>query len=129
MVQVDVIYRRLDDNFLDPSFFKNDSLLGVSDLMNCYLKGNVSLANGIGTGVADDKVTYAYVPEMIRYYLAQEPILEQVPTYLCWREDDRKFVLENLQDLVIKPANESGGYGMLIGSSSSRKERKNFLIE
>ena len=126
LVQVDVIYRRLDDNFLDPSFFKNDSLLGVSGLMNCYLKGNVSLANGIGTGVADDKVTYAYVPEMIRYYLAQEPILEQVPTYLCWREDDRKFVLENLQDLVIKPANESGGYGMLIGSSSSRKEREEF---
>ena len=126
LVQVDVIYRRMDDEFLDPAFFKNDSLLGVSGLMDCYLRGNVALANGIGTGVADDKVTYAYVPEMIRYYLGQDPILEQVPTYLCWKEEDRKFVLDNLSELVVKPANESGGYGMLVGSDSTQKERKEF---
>ncbi|HAU60393.1 MAG TPA: hypothetical protein DCW45_08530, partial [Opitutae bacterium] len=89
LVQVDVIYRRLDDDFLDPLFFNKDSTLGVAGLMDAYLKGNVALANGIGTGVADDKVTYAYVPEMIRYYLGQDPILPNVPTYLCWRESDR----------------------------------------
>ena len=94
--------------------------------MDAYLKGNVALANGIGTGVVDDKVTYAYVPEMIRYYLGQDPILAQVPTYLCWRDQDRKFVLDNLSDLVVKSANESGGYGMLIGNSSTDKERKEF---
>lgn len=126
LVQVDVIYRRINDEFLDPTFFNEDSLLGVSGLMDSYLRGNVSLANGIGTGVADDKVTYAYVPEMIKYYLGQEPILEQVPTYLCWKEDDRKFVLENLSELVVKPANESGGYGMLVGSASTGKERQEF---
>ena len=126
LVQVDVIYRRMDDEFLDPTFFKEDSMLGVSGLMDSYLRGNVSLANGIGTGVADDKVTYAYVPEMIRYYLGQEPILEQVPTYLCWKDDDRKFVLENLADLVVKPANESGGYGMLVGSASTAQQRSEF---
>lgn len=126
LVQVDVIYRRMDDEFLDPTFFNEDSLLGVSGLMDSYLRGNVSLANGIGTGVADDKVTYAYAPEMIKYYLGQEPILEQVPTYLCWKEDDRKFVLENLSELVVKPANESGGYGMLVGSASTGKERQEF---
>ena len=126
LVQVDVIYRRLDDEFLDPLFFNEESLLGVSGLMDAYLKGNVALANGIGTGVADDKVTYAYVPEMIRYYLGQDAILEQVPTYLCWRDQDRKFVLDNLADLVVKSANESGGYGMLIGSDSTQKERDEF---
>ena len=126
LVQVDVIYRRMDDEFLDPTFFNEDSMLGVSGLMDSYLRGNVSLANGIGTGVADDKVTYAYVPEMIRYYLGQEPILEQVPTYLCWKEDDRKFVLDNLADLVVKPANESGGYGMLVGSASTALQRNEF---
>ena len=101
-------------------------MLGVPGLMNAYLRGNVALANGIGTGVADDKVTYAYVPEMIKYYLDQEPILSNVPTFLCWREKDRKYVLENLKSLVIKPANESGGYGMMVGSSSSEKERQEF---
>ena len=126
LVQVDVIYRRMDDEFLDPTFFNEDSLLGVSGLMDSYLRGNVSLANGIGTGVADDKVTYAYVPEMIRYYLGQEPILDQVPTFLCWKEEDRKFVLENLSELVVKPANESGGYGMLVGSASTEKQRAEF---
>ena len=126
LVQVDVIYRRLEDEYLDPLFFNEESLLGVSGLMDAYLKGNVALANGIGTGVVDDKVTYAYVPEMIRYYLGQDPILAQVPTYLCWRDQDRKFVLDNLSDLVVKSANESGGYGMLIGNSSTDKERKEF---
>ena len=126
LVQVDVIYRRMDDEFLDPTFFNKDSLLGVSGLMDSYLRGNVSLANGIGTGVSDDKVTYAYVPEMIRYYLDQEPILDQVPTYLCWRDEDCKFVLENLSNLVVKPANESGGFGMLVGSASTQKQRMEF---
>ena len=119
----------LDDEFLDPLFFNEESLLGVSGLMDAYLKGNVALANGIGTGVVDDKVTYAYVPEMIRYYLGQEPIIEQVPTYLCWRDQDRKFVLENLSELVVKSANESGGYGMLIGNASSQKREMSLLLE
>jgi len=126
LVQVDVIYRRLDDAFLDPLFFDKDSMLGVSGLMDAYLKGNVALANGIGTGVVDDKVTYAYVPEMIRFYLGQAPILEQVPTYLCWKDQDRDFVLDNLSDLVVKSANESGGYGMLVGNASTKKEREDF---
>ncbi len=126
LVQVDVIYRRLDDDFLDPSVFRKDSMLGVSGIMDAYLKGNVALANAVGTGVADDKVTYAYVPEIIRYYLGQDAILGNVPTYLAWREDDRKFMLENLPDLVVKSANESGGYGMLMGPSSTKAERKEF---
>ena len=126
LVQVDVIYRRLDDAFLDPLFFDKDSMLGVSGLMDAYLKGNIALANGIGTGVVDDKVTYAYVPEMIRFYLGQDPILEQVPTYLCWKEQDRDFVLDNLSNLVVKSANESGGYGMLVGNASTKKEREDF---
>ncbi len=129
LVQVDVIYRRMDDEFLDPSFFNEKSLLGVSGLMDAYLKGNIALANGIGTGVVDDKVTYAYVPEMIRYYLGQDPILEQVSTYLCWRQKDRKFVLDNLSELVVKSANESGGYGMLIGNRSTKKERDEFAAK
>ena len=126
LVQVDVIYRRLDDDFIDPSFFRKDSVLGVPGLMDSYLKGNVALANGVGTGLADDKVTYAYVPDMIRFYLGQDPILQSVPTYLCWRDEDRKFVLENLANLVVKPANESGGYGMLIGSESTKAECNEF---
>ncbi len=126
LVQVDVIYRRLDDDFLDPSFFRKDSLLGVPGLMNAYLSGNVSLANAVGTGVADDKVTYAYVPDMIRYYLNEDAILQNVPTYLCWRDADRSHVLENLEKLVVKAANESGGYGMLIGSDSTSEQRENF---
>jgi uncharacterized circularly permuted ATP-grasp superfamily protein len=126
LVQVDVIYRRLDDDFLDPTVFREDTLLGVPGLMDCYLRGNISLANAIGTGVADDKVTYAYVPDMIRYYLDQEPILKNVTTYLGWREEDLKFILENLGSLVIKAANESGGYGMLMGPSSTKEEREQF---
>ena len=126
LVQVDVIYRRLDDDFLDPLVFRKDSMLGVPGLMDAYLRGNVALANAVGTGVADDKVTYAYVPDMIKYYLDEDSILPNVPTYLCWRDTDRSHVLENLQNLVVKAANESGGYGMLIGNQSTAKEREEF---
>ncbi|MCL4160931.1 UNVERIFIED_CONTAM: hypothetical protein GTU68_052802, partial [Idotea baltica] len=126
LVQVDVIYRRLDDDFLDPLAFRKDSLLGVPGIMEAYLQGNVVLANAPGTGVADDKVTYAYVPDMIRYYLDQDAILENVPTYLAWREKDRSHILENLESLVVKSANESGGYGMLMGPGSTAKERADF---
>jgi uncharacterized circularly permuted ATP-grasp superfamily protein len=126
LVQVDVIYRRIDDDFIDPSVFRKDSVLGVPGLIDAYLRGNVALANAVGTGVADDKVTYCYVPDIIRYYLDQEPILENVPTYLGWRPDDLKYMLENLENLVIKAANESGGYGMLMGPSSTKQERAEF---
>jgi uncharacterized circularly permuted ATP-grasp superfamily protein len=126
LVQVDVIYRRLDDDFLDPLVFREDSVLGVPGLMDAYLRGNVALANAIGTGVADDKVTYAYVPDMIRYYLDQDPVLENVPTYLAWRDSDRKYILDNLERLVVKAANESGGYGMLMGPTSTAAERELF---
>ncbi|MGB2560774.1 MAG: circularly permuted type 2 ATP-grasp protein [Akkermansiaceae bacterium] len=126
LVQVDVIYRRLDDDFLDPAVFREDSVLGVPGLMDAYLRGNVALANAVGTGVADDKVTYAYVPDMIRYYLDQDPVLESVPTYLGWRDTDLEYILANLQSLVVKAANESGGYGMLMGPSSTSEERANF---
>ena len=101
-------------------------MLGVPGLMDAYLKGNVALANAVGTGVADDKVNYAYVPDMIRYYLAQEPIIDNVPTYLGWREGDRRYILEHLEELVVKAANESGGYGMLMGPSSTKEERVEF---
>jgi uncharacterized circularly permuted ATP-grasp superfamily protein len=124
--QVDVIYRRIDDDFLDPTVFRKDSMLGVPGLVEAARRGNVALANAIGTGVADDKVTYAYVPEMIKYYLGQDPLLDQVPTYLAWRESDRKYILENLPQLVVKAANESGGYGMLIGPKASKAELAKF---
>ncbi len=120
--QVDVIYRRIDDEFLDPLAFRKDSVLGVAGLLNAYRAGNVTLANALGTGVADDKAVYAYVPEMIKYYLGEEPILANVPTYLGWREEDRRYMLEHLDQLVVKAVNESGGYGMLIGPSASRAE-------
>ncbi|MDJ0531935.1 MAG: circularly permuted type 2 ATP-grasp protein [Xenococcaceae cyanobacterium MO_207.B15] len=124
--RVDVVYRRIDDNFLDPLAFNPKSLLGVPGLMEVYQQGRVALANAPGTGVADDKVIYAYVPDMIRYYLGEEPILANVPTYLCWREEDRKYVLNNLESLVVKSANEAGGYGMLIGTKSTAAEREEF---
>ena len=124
--QVDVIYRRIDDDFLDPKVFRKDSMLGVPGLVDAVRRGNVALANAIGTGVADDNVTYAYVPEMIRYYLGQEPILDQVPTYLAWRDDDRNYILDHLPELVVKAANESGGYGMLIGPMASKAEIEEF---
>jgi uncharacterized circularly permuted ATP-grasp superfamily protein len=124
--QVDVIYRRIDDDFLDPEAFREDSVLGVPGLMRAWRSGNVALANAPGAGVADDKVVYAFVPEMIRYYLDQEPLLPNVPTYLCMREKEREYVLANLEKLVVKPANESGGYGMLVGPASTQAERDKF---
>jgi uncharacterized circularly permuted ATP-grasp superfamily protein len=124
--RVDVIYRRIDDDFLDPQVFRKDSLLGVPGLMAAYQAGRVALANAPGNGVADDKVVYAYVPDMIRYYEGAEPILPNVPTYLCWRDSDRAYVLEHLELLVVKSANESGGYGMLVGPHSTREQREEF---
>ena len=129
--QVDVLYRRIDDDFLDPACFRSDSLLGVPGIMDLYRRGRVALVNAPGTGVADDKAVYAYVPKMIRYYLDQDPILPNVPTFLCWHDKDRRHVLDHLAELVVKPANESGGYGMLIGPASTEAERRRFagLIE
>ncbi len=124
--QVDVIYRRIDDDFLDPLSFRPDSLLGAPGLFSAYIMGNVTLANAIGTGVADDKAIYAYVPEMIRYYLAEEPILSNVPTYLAVNEADRRYILDHLDRLVVKSVNESGGYGMLVGPHATREEREAF---
>lgn len=124
--RVDVIYRRIDDDFLDPEVFRPDSMLGVPGLMRSWKAGKVGLANAPGAGVADDKVVYAYVPDMIRYYLQEDPILPNVPSYLCMKEEDREYVLANLDKLVVKPANESGGYGMLIGPQSTAAERSKF---
>ncbi|MCC6511880.1 MAG: circularly permuted type 2 ATP-grasp protein [Pirellulaceae bacterium] len=124
--RVDVIYRRIDDDFIDPQSFRADSMLGVPGLMEVYRRGNVALANAPGTGVADDKVIYAYVPDMIRFYLGEEPILPNVPTYVCERPEDRKYVLAHLDELVVKAANEAGGYGMLIGPHSTAEERDEF---
>ena len=123
-----MIYRRVDDDFLDPLEFRADSMLGVPGLMAAYRAGRVALANAPGNGVADDKVIYAYVPDMIRYYEGEEPILPNVPTYLCWRDSDRKYVLENLEKLVVKAANESGGYGMLVGPHSTAAQREEFAV-
>ncbi|MBD3670449.1 MAG: circularly permuted type 2 ATP-grasp protein [Gammaproteobacteria bacterium] len=124
--RVDVIYRRIDDLFLDPEVFNPDSMLGVPGLMRAWKAGNVGLANAPGAGVADDKVVYAYVPEIIRYYLKEEPLIANVPTYKCINKDDREYVLGNLDKLVVKPANESGGYGMLIGPQATKEEREQF---
>src|SRR5260370_1244464 len=124
--KVDVIYRRIDDDFLDPKTFRADSLLGVRGLVDAYRAGSVSLANAPGNGVADDKVVYAYVPDMIRYYEGEDPILQNVPTYLCWRDLDRQHVLQNLDKLVVKAANEAGGCGMLVGPHSTVEQRQEF---
>lgn len=124
--KVDVLYRRIDDDFLDPQVFRPDSFLGVPGLMKAYQEGRVSLVNAPGTGVADDKVVYAYVPRMIQYYLGEEPILPNVPTYLCWEKESLAFVLDNLDKLVVKAANESGGYGMLVGPHSTKEMRAEF---
>ncbi|NJK40226.1 MAG: circularly permuted type 2 ATP-grasp protein [Acaryochloridaceae cyanobacterium SU_2_1] len=124
--RVDVIYRRLDDDFMDPQVFRADSELGIPGLMEVHRAGKVAIANALGTGVADDKVIYAYVPEMIRYYLGEDPILANVPTYLCWEEKQLKHVLANLDKLVVKAANESGGYGMLVGTQATEAERQDF---
>ena len=124
--RVDVIYRRIDDDFLDPRAFRADSLLGVPGLMAAYQAGQVALANAPGNGVADDKVIYAYVPEIIRYYEGADPILPNVPTFLCWRDSDRQHVLANLDKLVVKSANEAGGYGMLVGPHATAAQRAEF---
>jgi uncharacterized circularly permuted ATP-grasp superfamily protein len=129
LCKVDVIYRRIDDDFLDPLAFRPDSLLGVPGLVGAYRAGNVALANAPGNGVADDKVVYAYVPDMIRYYLTEEPILQNVPTFLCWRDSDRQHVLQNLDKLVVKAANEAGGYGMLIGPHSTKEQQEDFAAK
>ncbi|HWR00306.1 MAG TPA: circularly permuted type 2 ATP-grasp protein [Chlorobaculum sp.] len=124
--RVDVIYRRVDDDFIDPLVFRPDSKLGVAGLINAYRKGNVALANAIGTGVADDKVIYSFVPDIIRYYLNEDPILDNVETWLASNPKHLKHILENLDKLVVKAANESGGYGMLVGPESTAAEREKF---
>jgi uncharacterized circularly permuted ATP-grasp superfamily protein len=124
--RVDVIYRRVDDDFLDPLAFRRDSQLGVAGLFNAYRAGNVSLANAVGTGVADDKAVYAYVPQMIRFYLQQDAILPNIETFLLHNPTHRQYVLDNLERLVVKAVGESGGYGMLIGPHSTKAERAEF---
>ena len=124
--RVDVIYRRIDDDFLDPQVFQADSLLGIPGLMEVYRAGRVALANAPGTGIADDKAVYAYVPDMIKYYLGEDTVLPNVPTYVCWDDVQRQHVLSRLDTLVVKAVNESGGYGMLIGPHASASERADF---
>ncbi len=126
LTRVDVIYRRIDDDFLDPLAFRSDSLVGVPGLMNAYRAGNIALANAVGTGVSDDKAIYAYVPEFIRYYLGEEPVLRNVETWLCSNPAHLSYVLDRLPELVVKAVGESGGYGMLIGPSASRQEIEAF---
>jgi uncharacterized circularly permuted ATP-grasp superfamily protein len=126
MQPVHVIYRRLDDDFLDPTVFRRDSMLGVPGLIGASRAGNVSLANAVGTGIADDKAMYYFVPRMIKYYLDQEPVLPNVPTYLASEPSDLKYILANLEKLVVKAANESGGYGMLMGPKASQAEVEEF---
>ena len=126
---VDVIYRRIDDDFLDPTVFRRDSMLGVPGMMDVMRHGRLAIANAPGTGVADDKLIYAYLPTIIRYYLDQEPIIENVPTYLCSRPDDQTYVLEHLKDLVVKSVAEAGGYGMLIGPHASADEIESFVAK
>jgi uncharacterized circularly permuted ATP-grasp superfamily protein len=123
---VDVLYRRIDDDFLDPLAFRSDSMLGVPGLMGVYRKGRVAVANAPGTGVADDKVVYAYVPRIVQYYLGEEILLPNVPTYMCWEDRDRAYVLAHLDRLVVKAANASGGYGMLVGPQATPEERRVF---
>jgi uncharacterized circularly permuted ATP-grasp superfamily protein len=123
---VDVIYRRIDDTFMDPESFNPDSLIGIPGIFEVYKKGRVALANAPGTGVADDKVVYAYVPRIIKYYLDEEAIIPNVKTYICGEEDDMQYVLENISELVVKEANEAGGYGMLIGPKATEEEHELF---
>ncbi|VXD19891.1 circularly permuted type 2 ATP-grasp protein [Planktothrix paucivesiculata] len=124
--RVDVIYRRIDDTFIDPLVFNAESMLGVPGLTEVYRNGRVALANALGTGIADDKVIYAYVPQMTQYYLGEEQILSNVPTYLCWEPKQLEYVLNHLDQLVVKAANEAGGYGMLVGTQSTELERQEF---
>ncbi len=127
--QVDVIYRRVDDEYLDPLVFNPDSALGVSGILSAYRKGNVAIVNAVGNGVADDKAIYAYVPEMIKYYLNEEPLLKNVPTYHLERPDERDFVLKNISTMVVKKTNASGGYGMLMGNSATNQELDDYKKE
>ncbi len=124
--RVDVLYRRIDDDFIDPEVFRPDSMLGVKGLIGAYKAGRIAMANAPGTGIADDKVIYSYVPKIIKYYTGEDPILANVPTYICSNDDEKSYVLENLDQLVVKAANESGGYGMLIGPHASASERAAF---
>jgi uncharacterized circularly permuted ATP-grasp superfamily protein len=124
--RVDVIYRRIDDDFIDPQAFRADSMLGVPGLMEVYRNGRVALANAPGTGIADDKAIYAYLPQIVKYYLDEDMILPNVPTYLCADEKERNYVLANLDKLVVKATNESGGYGMLIGTQSTKQQQAEF---
>ena len=127
--RVDVLYRRIDDDFIDPQVFRPDSLLGVPGLIGVYKAGRIAMANAPGTGIADDKVIYAYVPKIIKYYTGEEPILPNVPTYICRDDGDRAYVLDHLHELVVKAANESGGYGMLVGPHASQAEREEFAAK
>jgi uncharacterized circularly permuted ATP-grasp superfamily protein len=127
--QVDVIYRRVDDEYLDPLVFNPSSILGVAGIMGAYRKGNVAIVNAIGNGVADDKAVYVYVPEMIRYYLNEEPILKNVPTYQLGNVDERKHVFANINNMVVKKTNGSGGYGMLMGHASTEEEIDDYKKE
>ena len=124
--RVDVIYRRVDDDFLDPSVFRPTSTLGCEGLVDAHRAGNVSICNAIGTGVADDKSIYPYVPKMIEFYLGEKPILNNVPTYMCRKADDLKYVLSNLKDLVVKEVHGAGGYGMLVGPAATQREIDEF---
>jgi uncharacterized circularly permuted ATP-grasp superfamily protein len=126
--RIDVIYRRLDDDFMDPLAFRPDSMLGIPGIMDVYRSGKIAMANAPGTGIADDKAVYAYVPKIIKYYMNEDPILPNVPTYICRNDKDRAYVLENLDKLVVKAANESGGYGMMVGPHASQKERDEFAV-
>jgi uncharacterized circularly permuted ATP-grasp superfamily protein len=126
--RVDVIYRRIDDDFLDPLVFRPDSMLGVPGLLTVYRAGHVTIANAIGTGVADDKSIYPYVPDMVRFYLGEEPLLSNVPTYVLRRPDDLAYTLANLEKLVVKEVHGAGGYGMLIGPASSREQIEAFRL-
>jgi len=126
LVRVDVLYRRVDDDFLDPLTFRPDSVLGVAGIMHAYRAGNLVLANAPGTGVADDKATYAYIPDIIRYYLDEEPVIPIVPTWLCRRPDELAYVLDHLEELVVKPTDASGGYGMLVGSHATKEKIAEF---
>ncbi|MGE7415213.1 circularly permuted type 2 ATP-grasp protein, partial [Methylobacterium tarhaniae] len=124
--RVDVIYRRIDDDFLDPLVFRPDSVLGVPGLMSAYQSGSVTLANAVGTGIADDKAVYSYMPEIVRFFTGEEPILHNVPTWRCREKDALSYVLANLGDLVVKEVNGSGGYGMLVGPHATKREIEEF---
>jgi uncharacterized circularly permuted ATP-grasp superfamily protein len=124
--RVDVIYRRVDDDFLDPMVFRSDSTLGCAGLMDVYRRGNITLSNAIGTGIADDKSIYPYVPQMIEFYLGEKPILHNVPTWMCRKKDDLAYVLAHLPELVVKEVHGAGGYGMLVGPTATKAEIAEF---